>query len=159
MPDPVEPGSIGPPRSQQFSGPTSLKQMVAQSQTDFEIDFFSSILQRNPDDIDALRRLGELFSRKGMYALAQQVDLHLATLCPDDCVVQYNLACSLARGGRVREALEALARALEQGYDDFEYLELDSDLDSLRDDPRYFDLIEQFDARAVRPDDATHDPS
>ena len=38
----------------------------------------------------------------------------------------------------------ALRAALEQGYDDFEYLENDGDLDSLRDDPAYVALMREY---------------
>jgi hypothetical protein len=62
-------------------------------------------------------------------------------------VAQYNLACRLARAQRPREALEQLRRALELGYDDFDFLDADGDLDGLRDDPAYARLLEQF--RAV----------
>lgn len=141
------PDSLDQPRDSRLPPATAdskLAHILSQNQCDFELEFFGRILLRNPDDIDVLRRQGELLSRKRLYHLAQQIDLRLAALCPRDCVVHYNLACSLARGGRTREAIDALTTALEQGYDDFEYLELDSDLDSLRGDRRYRQLLKRF---------------
>jgi len=118
-----------------------------QSQLDFDIDFFGSILLRAPENLDVLRCQGELLSRRGRHEQALVVDRKLAELQPADGVVQYNLACSLARNHLPDEALAVLRRACERGYDDFEHLELDADLDSLRSDPRYAALLAEFQPR------------
>src|SRR5262249_25683960 len=99
---------------------------------------------RRPDYVDVLRLQGELLSRKGLNDLALAVDRRLAELLPGDYVVRYNLACSLAVSGYRREAIAALRKAIEQGYDDFDYLDSDSDLDSLREDPAFRDLLREF---------------
>jgi len=116
----------------------------AKKQLEFDIAFYDRILRREPDYVDVLRCQGELLSRKGLHDLALAVDRRLAQLLPTDYVVRYNLACSLAMGGYRREALAALRAALEQGYDDYEYLETDSDLDTLRDDPAYRALMREY---------------
>ncbi len=116
----------------------------AKGQLDFDIAFYDGILRREPDFVDVLRCQGELLSRKGLHDLAVVVDRRLARLLPEDYVVRYNLACSLAMGGYRKEAIAALRTALENGYDDFEYLETDSDLDSLRDDPTYRALLREY---------------
>ena len=114
------------------------------SQLDFDIAFYERILERQPNYLDVLRCQGELLSRRGLHQRAMVVDRRLAELLPGDCVVRYNLACSLAMGGRTTEAIAALRAALERGYDDFDYLETDSDLDALRDDPAYRALLREF---------------
>jgi len=115
-----------------------------QSQLDFEIEFFEQILARHPDYIDVLRCQGELLTRKGLYGRGLQVDLRLVDLCPHDCVVRYNLACSYALTGKKREAISALRQAIEDGYDDLSYLEVDRDLESLHDEPEYRKLLKDF---------------
>jgi tetratricopeptide (TPR) repeat protein len=115
-----------------------------QSQLDFEISFFDAILRRSPDYVDVLRCQGELLSRKGFHRRALVIDRRLAELLPADSVVQYNLACSLSRNALFEEALAALRIALECGYDDFEYLDLDGDFDALRSDSRYQTLVAEF---------------
>jgi tetratricopeptide (TPR) repeat protein len=114
------------------------------SQLEFDIAFYESVLQRAPDYVDVLRCQGELLTRKGSHAQALAIDRRLAVLLPDDCVVQYNLACSLALMGMRNEAVAALRCALEAGYDDFDYLEADSDLDALRDEGAYQALLREF---------------
>lgn len=121
-----------------------LEGLGSQSQLDFDIGFFDHILQRAPEQIDVLRCQGELLSRRGLNDRALDVDRRLALLLPKDAVVRYNLACSLALGGLETEALMAVRRALELGYDDFALLETDGDLDCLRSLPGWLELLREF---------------
>ena len=60
-----------------------------------------------------------------------------AGLDPANEEAAYDLACALAVGGDKTRALDALEHAVAQGYRDFELMGTDTDLDSLRDDPRF----------------------
>lgn len=115
-----------------------------QTQIDFDIAFYEQILQRSPNYVDVLRLVGELLTRRGFHARALVVDRRLAQLLPDDSTVLYNLACSLSLSGLIPEAIDALRTALIQGYSDFEHLELDRDLDNLRDEPEYAELLKEY---------------
>jgi tetratricopeptide (TPR) repeat protein len=114
------------------------------TQIDFDIAFYEQILLRNPDYIDVLCLVGELLTRRGFHARALVVDRKLARLLPDDSTVLYNLACSLSLSGLIPEAIVALRTALTKGYSDFEHLELDRDLDNLRDEPEYAELLKEY---------------
>ena len=114
------------------------------SQLDFDIEFFDRVLERNPQFTDVLRCQGQLLSRKGRHRDALEVDRQLVSMRPHDAVAHYNLACSLALLGRSPDAIAALRLALELGYDDFGYLETDNDLEALREDPAYLDLIQEY---------------
>jgi len=61
---------------------------------------------------------------------------------PDDPMLLYNVACTYAQLGKSDEALTALERAVDKGYGDKAWLEHDSDLDVLRDSPRYKTIIQ-----------------
>lgn len=113
-------------------------------QIDFDIDFFDRVLARSPAYVDVLRCQGELLSHKGEHERALAIDRRLAELRPDDCIVRYNLACSLANSGHKREALDELRRALERGYDVFDFLECDPDLDAIRSEPGYRQLMREY---------------
>ena len=56
-------------------------------------------------------------------------------------MVWYNLGCSFALNQKFDEAFEALSKAIDCGYDDCEWMKIDSDLDALRDDKRYESLL------------------
>jgi len=87
--------------------------------------------------------LAELVSKKGDVDRAVELDQRLADLLPEDPLVRYNLGCSLARAGQNREAIASLSQAILLGYDDLAHLEVDPDLDSLRDDPEFRSLFGQ----------------
>jgi len=110
----------------------------------FQIDFCEKLLSKNPNFVEALVTLGELYTRRGLYDKGLQIDLRLVELLPQDPICHYNLACSYALLMRPTEAFEALERAITLGYDDFELLEEDSDLKSLRQDPRYKELLGKY---------------
>ena len=108
-----------------------------QEDLDFEVRFYEKILERKPDFIEALMALGDLYTKKGRYVDGLKVDQKLAQLRPDDATVFYNLACSYSLVNNIDEALGTIKRAIEYGYDNFEYIERDNDLDNLRRDRRF----------------------
>jgi len=108
---------------------------------DFCIPFYESILEEKPDFAECLMFLGNAYTKRGLYQDGLEVDLRLIGLRPRDPIVHYNLACSYSLLGDVEAAVEALARAKEHGYLDFKHMAEDSDLDNVRDDPRYKQLL------------------
>jgi serine/threonine protein kinase/tetratricopeptide (TPR) repeat protein len=64
---------------------------------------------------------------------------------PTDPNLLYNVACTYAViGGRVSDALDALEQAVTRGWGDKGWIEHDSDLDSLRQEPRYLALLQSM---------------
>ena len=133
------------------SEPTStgmpMPRLVDQSQLDFELEFYACILQRQPDYVDVLRVMGNLLTLKGRYSDGLQIDRRLVQLRPHDALAHYNLACSFALLKRPDQALKTLRKAVELGYRDFLYMREDRDLDSIRHDPRFRQLLREFDGR------------
>lgn len=131
--------------------PASTKGALAcgadQSQLDFELEFFGRILERHPDYLDVLRVHGNNLSLKGRYGEGLQVDKRLIFLRPQDALAHYNLACSYALLKKADPALKALRKAIELGYRDFRYLREDRDLDAIRQDPRFRQLLREFENR------------
>ncbi len=139
------------PQGKEFdegSKPTSIPNPAThlsdRSQIDFEIDFFGGILQRAPDFVDVLRVMGHLLTLKGRYADGLQVDRRLVSLRPGDPLAHYNLACSYALLRRTDLALKTLRRAVELGYRDFRYMREDRDLEAIRHDPRFRQLLREY---------------
>ena len=121
--------------------------LMDQSQLDFELDFYGSILRRQPDYVDVLRAMGNTLTQKGRYTEGLQIDRRLVQLRPDDALAHYNLACSFALLKRPDQALRALRRAVELGYRDFRFMREDRDLDSIRHDPRFRQLLRDYEGR------------
>ena len=118
-----------------------------QSQIEFELDFFESILSRNPDYVDALRVHGNNLTLKGCYAEGLKIDRRIVDLRPRDALAHYNLACSYSLLKRIDPALRALRKAIELGYRDFRYMREDRDLVAVRKDPRFRQLLRECENR------------
>ncbi|MCS7016321.1 MAG: tetratricopeptide repeat protein [Gemmatales bacterium] len=129
--------------------PNTLQEMAEENQLKFELRFFATILQRYPDYVDVLRHVGQLLTQVGLYPEALEVDLRLVRLRPQDAVAHYNLACTYARLYKTDSAIRALKRAVELGYRDYRYIKQDRDLDPIRDDPRYRELMRQLESGGV----------
>ena len=108
-----------------------------------ELAFLEALRLRLGDEGDLLKALADLYTRVGRYEDGLALDLKLSELNPREPLVWYNLACSLALLDRRDESLDALARAVKLGYDDFEWMRRDSDLRSLRDDQRFQAILRQ----------------
>ncbi len=121
--------------------------LADQSQLDFELDFFGRILERLPDYVDVLRVMGNYLTLKGRYAQGLVIDKRLVQLRPRDPLAHYNLACSYALLKRPDQALRTLRQAIELGYRDFRYMREDHDLDSIRQDPRFRQLLREYENR------------
>jgi tetratricopeptide (TPR) repeat protein len=125
----------------------TVARLAAQSQIDFEMTFYEGILQRRQDYVDVLRVMGNLLTLKGRYADGLTIDKRLVHLRPRDPLAHYNLACSYALLKRPDLSLKTLRRAVELGYRDFRYMREDRDLESVRRDPRFRQLLREFENR------------
>ena len=103
-----------------------------QRDLDVEIPFLEGIVRRDPDYVDALKILGDDYTKRGKFAQGLGIDKKLAELRPADYLVHYNLACSYALTERFDEAITSLERALDLGFRDFRWLAKDPDLARLR---------------------------
>ncbi|MFH0939353.1 MAG: tetratricopeptide repeat protein [Planctomycetota bacterium] len=92
---------------------------------DFDIQFCQEILRANAAHFEALSLLGDLYTRKGEYQKGLELDISLSRNCPENKLVHYNLACSYALTGQKEKAIQALAQAVELGYQDIEHLRHD----------------------------------
>src|SRR3990167_1190694 len=110
--------------------------MTREENKDFEMLFFERLVKENPNYVDALILLAEVYTKNSLYDKGLQVDKRLAKLKTKDPVVHYNLACSFALVGEKDEALVVLKKAIEFGYTDFDHLKQDQDFKTLRSDPR-----------------------
>jgi serine/threonine protein kinase/Tfp pilus assembly protein PilF len=86
----------------------------------------------------ALADLGEPEKAAEWIARALAID-------SDEPVIQYNAACTYAGLRKVDEAIRCLEKATGMGFVSKEWIENDSDLDPLRDDPRFQQLLAGLD--------------
>ena len=133
--DPFPPGSV-------------LAFLADRNQVDFELDFFTRLLGTAPEFHEVLRAQASNLTVKGKLQDGLAVDKRLVALRPDDPTAHYNLACRYALLKQPDLALATLRKAMELGYRDFRYMEEDHDLDSIRKDPRFRQLVKEYRRRA-----------
>jgi tetratricopeptide (TPR) repeat protein len=107
----------------------------------FEIRFLEDVLARRGEDADVLALLGHLYTAAGRYREGLSVDQRLVALKPRDPLAHYNLACSYSLLKQTSRAFAALKKAVNCGYRDVDYMQQDPDLENLRRDPRWDDLL------------------
>jgi tetratricopeptide (TPR) repeat protein len=132
---------------QQAAADTVLARIATQSQIEFEIDFFGSLLESRPDYVEVLKAHAKNLAIARRHQEGLRCDRKIATLRPQDSLARYNLACSLALTRHHDEALAELRRAVELGYRDFNFMKQDRDLDPIRKDPRFRALIREYERK------------
>lgn len=109
--------------------------------TRFETGLCEAALKTDPDNLVVLMTLGYAYTREGLYEKALAVDKKVVELLPEDPTAYYNLACDYSLLKMLDEAFAELELACRLGYKDFEHLEKDSDMENLRQDPRYQQIL------------------
>ena len=97
-------------------------------------------LELNPDDARALYMGAGAQLTTGDRETALEWTARAAALRPDDQTTMYNCACLYSRAGRHDQALDCLESAIV-GFGLKEWVEHDSDLDPLRELPRFRELL------------------
>ena len=110
----------------------------------FDINFYESILRRDPSYTDVVEILGGLYTKVGRVSDGLKMDRKLVRLLPKNATAHYNLACSLALCKRRADALRSLKNAVALGYADFDWMTQDPDLDGLKDHPEFLKLLDQL---------------
>ena len=112
----------------------------------FERDFFEGVIRSEPENVEALIALGEVYSRTGLLNEGLEIDKKLVEMAPEEPKFHYNLACTHSLLGHIDPALSALSHAIELGYNKIEQILADPDLDNLKKDRRYQEILRQFNA-------------
>jgi predicted Zn-dependent protease len=120
----------------------SQKRVSSRNQHDaVELSFLQKISSRLPEDIEVLQALADLYTKTGKYEEGLVIDERLSHQLPNDDLVWYNLGCSYALTLNTDQAFEALTKAVELGYADYDWMKTDPDLNNLHADPRFESLL------------------
>ncbi len=106
-----------------------------------ELSFLEKVSERLPEDIEILQALADLYTKTGKYQEGLNIDEKLSHQLPNDDLVWYNLGCSYSLTNQADAAFEALTKAVELGYSDYDWMKTDPDLNSLHVDPRFESLL------------------
>jgi TolB-like protein/Tfp pilus assembly protein PilF len=103
-------------------------------------------LKLNPDDTRALYMGANGFVALGDFEQGLEWAKQALEIDPDEPMVLYNVACIQSLAKRFNDALDSLEKAVRSGLTQKGWLEHDSNLDPLRQSPRYKKLIKQLSA-------------
>jgi serine/threonine protein kinase/Tfp pilus assembly protein PilF len=108
-----------------------------------ELEVYPRYLSRFPENprahvfyAVALARAGR--TEEGKAEAAKAIELN-----PTDPLMLYNTACFYARIGEKRLALDTLRNAIRAGFGEYGWVERDPDLDSIRGEPEYAELMKK----------------
>ena len=101
-------------------------------------------LDNAPDNFFALNNLAAANAVLQRYDKACEIYQQMTRIYPEKGEVYYNLACLYSIRERVPEAVDSLKKAIQKGYDNFQLLQVDHDLDNIRHTSYYKTLQKNF---------------
>jgi len=98
----------------------------------------------NPEDARACYMGAGAMIRLGQEKRGLQWAKRALALDPDDPAILYNVACNLSGLGQIEEAIDCLERTVKVGAAYKDWMMNDTDLDPLREEPRFRKLVESL---------------
>lgn len=102
---------------------------------------YAAVLEREPENVVAVFGHAYCLHMSGDYAAAIEAHQRAATFPQLRGISLYNLGCAYALTGEIDKAFESLELSRKAGFDMKSQLKTDTDLDSLRKDPRFAILV------------------
>lgn len=111
---------------------------IKQNQPDEAIRYFREAVKAQPNNWDARINLGIVLWERGQKAEAIEQYEYVARKEPGyNPALCYNIACYYASLGHTIKGMAWLREAIENGYENWELIQKDPDLDTLRDLPEF----------------------
>ncbi len=108
------------------------------------VDIFKKHLELNPDDSRALTLGAFVLFKSNDEETAVELMERSVSLDPEETMVLYNAACFYSILGKVEEALDYFEKAIDSGFASREWIENDSDLDQIRNHPRFQTIMKKL---------------
>jgi tetratricopeptide (TPR) repeat protein len=134
----AEPTAPAPPETTQADASLleQARSLQGAGQWEQAAEAWGQVAQQEPDNGTAWFNLGYCLHAAGRLEEAIEVHQKAATFDDYHAIALYNLGCANALAGHHDAAFEALAGAQAAGWQLRDYAFSDSDLESLREDPR-----------------------
>jgi tetratricopeptide (TPR) repeat protein len=106
------------------------------------LQVYRRYLSQHPDDARGHMYFAVDLAQVGNAEEAKVEAEKALALSPDDPLMLYNAACFYAQMGEKRLALDTLRNALAAGYANFKWIKRDPDIDPIRQEPEYLELLQ-----------------
>jgi tetratricopeptide (TPR) repeat protein len=111
---------------------------------DESVKYFMKSIELDPANYNYYVGLAYTYVRNGKYEESGQLFLKSIELAPDVSFNYYNMACFYSLQGMAQEGLGWLQKALDKGFDNFEHLETDPDMQNVRASDGFKDLVKKY---------------
>jgi hypothetical protein len=108
---------------------------------DEAIGEYEKALSIQPELADAIDMLALVYMTRGEYEKAVSLFERVAELQPDNAGAYYNIACLYAIQNRVDESIDWLDKAIKRGYQNWDLIKNDKDLENIRGSSYYKEII------------------
>jgi serine/threonine protein kinase/Flp pilus assembly protein TadD len=108
-----------------------------------ELEVYPRYLARYPEDPRAHIFYAVALARAGRIEEGKREAAKATELNPSDPLMLYNTACFYAKVGEKHLALDSLRNSILAGLEHYEWIKRDPDLESIRSEPEYLDIIDR----------------
>lgn len=115
--------------------------MVGLGKWERAVDYFQKTLAMDETFLSAYVSLGGIYTRQEMFEEAEEMLKKAIDLEPDYAPAYYNLGCLYAIQEKKSEAIYNIRKSLEKGFADRELILKDKELESIRSDPAFQELL------------------
>ncbi len=105
------------------------------------LEIFPRYLANNPDDARSHIHYALDLAIVNRLDEARAEAAKALALSPNDSLMMYNAACFYSLIGEKQTAIKVLKDSIKQGLEDYEWIKRDSDLDNIREEPEYIELM------------------
>lgn len=116
----------------------------------FELGIYELGRSLYPSNTRVLDGLANTYAAAGKHHESLDTVRRLIELEPGNPRHHYNRACNLCRLGLTEDALMAIDRAVEIGFDDFDYMTKDPDLALLHEYPQFQEFHRRAEVQRAR---------
>jgi len=102
---------------------------------------YPQYLLKHPDDARAHLLYAIVLARNGNLKKAKSEADTAIDLNPNDPIMLYNSACFYSQIGEKKLAVESLKNSIAAGHEDYEWFKRDTDLEPIRNEPEYIELM------------------
>jgi len=111
------------------------------NEIDETIKKVQGLLEVNPENPKLHYDLGTLYYKKGEFDKAIFQYQKSLSIQPDNPATYYNIACIYSMQNRIEKSIDFLKRAIEKGYNNWEHIRNDRDLENIRTSLYYKKLL------------------
>ncbi|MGB9498840.1 MAG: tetratricopeptide repeat protein [Dissulfuribacterales bacterium] len=110
---------------------------------DKAIPLYKKAVSIKPEFTAAIYNLAIIYASTGEFDLATENFKKIISYQPNNAAAYYNIACIYALQNQKNQTINWLQQALDHGYDNWDKLRTDPDLDNIKDEPYFRNLLEK----------------